>query len=257
MDLNKNTYVFFFSTAMVLVVAALLSFTSIKLKPLQQKNIALENKQNILSSVGIYVSREEADLNYEKYITDSFVLDSDGQKTDIDISSVELNKETKKPKKEQNMPLYISNIDGSEKYIIPLRGTGLWGPIWGYISLDNDMNTVYGAVFDHKAETPGLGAEINRDFFEKPFNGKRIFDLKGDFVSIAVVKGGAKENDYHGVDGISGGTITSDGVTAMLKERLDKYLPYFENKMKENEVNDIMNFIEEHINLNDTINKLN
>ena len=167
MDLNKNTYVFFFSTAMVLVVAALLSFTSIKLKPLQQKNIALENKQNILSSVGIYVSREEADLNYEKYITDSFVLDSDGQKTDIDITSVQLNKETKKPKKEQNMPLYISNIDGSEKYIIPLRGT------------------------------------------------------------------------------------------AMLKERLDKYLPYFENKMKENEVNDIMNFIEEDINLNDTINKLN
>ena len=155
------------------------------------------------------------------------------------------------------MPLYISNIDGSEKYIIPLRGTGLWGPIWGYISLDNDMNTVYGAVFDHKAETPGLGAEINRDFFEKPFNGKRIFDLQGDFVSIAVVKGGAKENDYHGVDGISGGTITSDGVTAMLKERLDKYLPYFENKMKENEVNDIMDFIEEDINLNDTINKLN
>ena len=155
------------------------------------------------------------------------------------------------------MPLYISNIDGSEKYIIPLRGTGLWGPIWGYISLENDMNTVYGAVFDHKAETPGLGAEINRDFFEKPFNGKRIFDLQGDFVSIAVVKGGAKENDYHGVDGISGGTITSDGVTAMLKERLDKYLPYFENKMKENEVNDIMNFIEEDINLNDTINKLN
>ena len=155
------------------------------------------------------------------------------------------------------MPLYISNIDGSEKYIIPLRGTGLWGPIWGYISLDNDMNTVYGAVFDHKAETPGLGAEINRDFFEKPFNGKRIFDLEGDFVSIAVVKGGAKENDYHGVDGISGGTITSDGVTAMLKERLDKYLPYFENKMKENEVNDIMNFIDEEINLNDTINKLN
>ena len=144
-----------------------------------------------------------------------------------------------------------------DRYIIPLRGTGLWGPIWGYISLDNDMNTVYGAVFDHKAETPGLGAEINRDFFEKPFNGKRIFDLEGDFVSIAVVKGGAKENDYHGVDGISGGTITSDGVTAMLKERLDKYLPYFENKMKENEVNDIMNFIEEDINLNDTINKLN
>ena len=186
MDLNKNTYVFFFSTAMVLVVAALLSFTSIKLKPLQQKNIALENKQNILSSVGIYVSREEADLNYEKYITDSFVLDSDGQKTDIDISSVQLNKETKKPKKEQNMPLYISNIDGSEKYIIPLRGTGLWGPIWGYISLDNDMNTVYGAVFDHKAETPGLGAEINRDFFEKPFNSMLLSNPKVCLTEILI-----------------------------------------------------------------------
>ena len=143
---------------MVLVVAALLSFTSIKSKTSPAENIALENKQRIMSSAGIYVSREEADLNYEKYITDSFVLDSDGQKTDIDISSVQLNKETKKPKKTEYAS-YISNIDGSEKYIIPLR-TGLWGPIWGYISLDNDMNTVYGAVFDHKAETPDLALKL-------------------------------------------------------------------------------------------------
>ena len=102
-----------------------------------------------------------------------------------------------------------------------------------------------------------LALKLIEIFLKSHLTEREYFDLQGDFVSIAVVKGGAKENDYHGVDGISGGTITSDGVTAMLKERLDKYLPYFENKMKENEVNDIMNFIEEDINLNDTINKLN
>ena len=107
---------------------------------------------------------------------------------------------------------------------------GLWGPIWGFISLEEDLNKVYGAVFDHKSETPGLGAEINRPFFEDPFTGKTIFEGE-DFVSIKVVKGGAKDGDMHAVDGISGGTITSDGVSDMLYERLSMYLPYFKGQM--------------------------
>ena len=137
------------------------------------------------------------------------------------------------------MPIYISENDGIKSYIIPLRGKGLWGPIWGYIAIKDDLNTVYGAVFDHKSETPGLGAEINRPFFQDPFIGKTIFE-EGVFTSILVIKGGADEGDNHAVDGISGGTITSDGVSDMLKERLEKYLPYFDRIRPEIEVDSIM-----------------
>ena len=119
--------------------------------------------------------------------------------------------------------------------IIPLRGKGLWGPIWGFISLESDLNSVFGAVFDHKAETPGLGAEINQDFFQSPFKGKEIFK-DNTLMSVKVVKGGASKDDLYAVDGISGGTITSDGVTDMLYERLSMYTAYLNKMKKSNEV---------------------
>ena len=146
----------------------------------------------------------------------------------------------------------ISEVDGKTRYIIPLRGKGLWGPIWGFISLEDDLNSVFGAVFDHKGETPGLGAEINKPFFQDPFSGKTIFE--GDnFTSITVIKGGAAEGDMHGVDAISGGTITSDGVSDMVKERLSMYLPYF-NKMKPAiEVEQIMAEMDSVVTVNDSI----
>ncbi len=137
-------------------------------------------------------------------------------------------------------------------YIIPLRGKGLWGPIWGFISLEDDLNTVFGAVFDHKAETPGLGAEINRPMFQDPFAGKSIFNGE-EFKSIKVIKGGAGEDNMHGVDGISGGTITSDGVTDMLLERLTMYLPYF-NKIKPTiEVDSVFSEMDSVVTVNDSI----
>ena len=110
-----------------------------------------------------------------------------------------------------------------------MRGKGLWGPIWGFIALKDDMNTISGAVFDHKAETPGLGAEISLDWFQEPFIGKTIFE-GNNLVSINVVKGGAPIDDMHSVDGISGGTITSDGLADMLAERFEQYLPFFNKK---------------------------
>ena len=119
------------------------------------------------------------------------------------------------------------------------------------------MNTVFGAVFDHKAETPGLGAEINRPFFQDPFSGKIIYNQAGEFVSVAVVKGTASSEDMHAVNGISGGTITSNGVSDMLKERLEKYLPYFEKHQPAAEVAEIMEFMEQEENENDSIQKLN
>ena len=225
MNVDSNSYTFGFATIMVVIVAALLSYAAIGLKPFQDTNIELEKQQNILSSVGVNVERHLAKDTYSRYIKEEIVLNYKGEEVDGVAFEIDLNKELKKSQDNQLLPLFVSNIEGSKKYIIPLRGKGLWGPIWGFIALEEDLNTVYGAVFDHKGETPGLGAEINQLFFQEPFIGKTIFDAE-IFTSIRVVKGGAPEGDNHAVDGISGGTITSDGVTDMLFERLNMYLPY-------------------------------
>ena len=237
MDVNKNSYTFSFAAIMVVVVAALLSIAAIALKPFQSKNVLLEKKQNILSSVGINIDREDADVQYPLYVKQELVLNANGEIVDGIAFDVDLQKELKKDKNLQLLPLFISEVDEKKQYIIPLRGKGLWGPIWGFIALEDDLNKVFGAVFDHKGETPGLGAEINRPFFEDPFAGKTIFE-DGELISIKVIKGGAPKGDMHGVDGISGGTITSDGVSDMLYERLNMYLPYF-SKVKSEMDNDL------------------
>ena len=230
MDINKNSFTFIFTTIMVVVVAVLLSFTYIKLKPYQDRNIELEKKQNILSSVGITVDRDNVEAKYSTYIKSEIVLNNKGEEVEGSAFDVDLGKESKKDVNTQLLPLFISEVDGATRYIIPLRGKGLWGPIWGVIALEDDVNKVYGAVFDHEKETPGLGAEINTPMFQEPFAGKTIFEGEV-FTPIKVIKGGPKEGDMHAVDGISGGTITSNGVSDMLSERLNMYLPYF-NKMK-------------------------
>ena len=252
MDVNKNSYTFGFAAVMVVVVAALLSVAAISLKPFQSRNILLEKKQNILSSVGINIDREEADIQYPIFVKEELVLNYKGEEIDGVAFDVDLQKELKKDIKLQLLPLFISEVDGKKQYIIPLRGKGLWGPIWGFISLEDDLNKVFGAVFDHKSETPGLGAEINQPFFEDPFSGKSIFDGE-ELKSIKVIKGGAGEDNMYGVDGISGGTITSDGVTDMLLERLTMYLPYF-NKIKPTiEVNSVFSAMDSVVTANDSI----
>ena len=230
MDVNKNTYIFGFAAIMVVLVASLLSTAAISLKPLQDINIEAEKKQNILTTLGIEVTREEAADIYKQKITNSYVIDDKGQVVDGDAFTIDLGKELKKDKSEQVFPVFESEDNGSTSYIIPLRGKGLWGPIWGYLALKDDMSTISGAVFDHKSETPGLGAEISLSWFQEPFIGKQLFDGT-EFKSVTVVKGGASEDDMHGVDGISGGTITADGVTDMLQERLTNYLPFMMAKM--------------------------
>ena len=237
MNVNKNSYTFGFAAVMVVVVAALLSVAAISLKPFQSRNILLEKKQNILSSVGINIDRDEADIQYPVFVKEELVLNYKGEEIDGVAFDIDLQKELKKGKKFQSLPLFISEVDEKKQYIIPLRGKGLWGPIWGFIALEDDLNKVFGAVFDHKGETPGLGAEINRPFFEDPFSGKTIFE-NGVLISVKVVKGGAQKGDMHAVDGISGGTITSDGVSDMLYERLSMYLPYF-SKIKSDVKEDI------------------
>lgn len=228
MDVNKNSYTFTFAAIMVILVATLLSTAAISLKPFQSKNIEAEKKQNILSTVGINVSREDAASAYEKNIIDSYVINNKGNKIEGNAFNVDLGIELRKPADQQLLPVFESIQNGKKLYILPMRGKGLWGPIWGFIALKDDMNTISGAVFDHKAETPGLGAEISLDWFQEPFIGKTIFE-GNNLVSISVVKGGATD-DIHSVDGISGGTITSDGVADMLAERFKQYLSFFNKK---------------------------
>jgi len=233
----SNTYIFIFSAVLVILVAAFLSFISQSLKPFQERNVEIEKKQDILGSVRLGGDVAAApDKNsfveeqYDKYIQKSIVLNSKGVVLEgIDAFELtgRLAEEMKKPVEERALPLFLyTDESGEVKYIIPVRGKGLWGPIWGYVSLDDDFTTIYGAVFDHKGETPGLGAEIREGWFEQAFQGKQIFE-NGKFVSIQVVKGGTADDNPYGVDAISGGTITSKGLQNMLYESMKPYEAYF------------------------------
>jgi len=243
-----NRYIFIYASAMVILVAAILSSASMVLKPFQEANVMAEKIQGILASANIETDRAAAADTYSKYVVEELAVDNEGnivslykdgklEKGDtrpFDINlKVELNlkKEAKAGKKAETpvWPIFVMEKDGERSYVVPLRGMGLWGPIWGNIAFKSDFNTIAGATFDHKGETPGLGAEINTSLFEVEFKDKTIFDQSGDFVSVKVVKGGVANsniNSAHGVDAISGGTITSDGVTVMLEDCLENYVPY-------------------------------
>lgn len=223
----SNRHIFIFSAIMVVAVAALLSLAATLLQPAQARNLEIEKKRNMLESINVPATAENAEELYARYIKEGFVINSEGETVDgIDAFTVVLRNEQKKPLDKQSLPIFRAEPDDGEKVIIiPVEGKGLWGPIYGYVSLRSDMNTIYGTNFDHKGETPGLGAEINTTAFESQFHGKKLFD-NDKFISVQVLKGGAPENDIHGVDAISGGTITSKGLQNMLFDCLQKYNGY-------------------------------
>lgn len=233
MNKNSNAYTFIFAIAMVIIVAVTLSFTATSLSPLQKENVRQEKMQNILSTIGIEVERAEAEELFNKYITQQIALNSNGEeKEDVNAFDVDLAKELSKPLDQQSFPMYIADYEGSEYFIAPLRGNGLWDAIWGYIALKDDANTVQGVVFDHKGETAGLGAEITTDWFQERFKDEKVFDENGNLVGVSVVKGysGGNNKDDNKVDSISGATITSDGVSDMIANRLKNYLPFFKKR---------------------------
>lgn len=209
MDKNKNSYIFIYSIILVVVVAGVLSLVAVVLQPKQAKNYEIEQKKNILSALKINVETKEVESTYAK-IVNKIAVDESGNEVKSDDALV----------------LYKAQTDKGLKYVFPLSGKGLWGPIWGYISLNDDLNTVYGAYFDHKSETSGLGAEIATEHFQAQFSGKKIFDAENHFVSIKTNKRGAQNENE--VDAISGATITSTSVSEMLEKCLSKYLPYIE-----------------------------
>jgi len=234
MNRNSNGYTFLFAGIMVTLVGAVLAFTSTSLKPMQDVNVKNEKMQNILSTIGVTdVSREQAQGKFDEFIKEQLALKVDGTVDEAaNAFTIDLKSELKKSPTEQRYPLYVAEKGGAKFYIIPLRGVGLWDAIWGYVALKDDLNTIAGVSFDHKAETPGLGAEIKQPWFLEYFEDEKIFDKDGNLVGVAVAKGNNDKvnKEDNKVDAISGATITGDGVTNMIQERLAHYKVYIENQ---------------------------
>jgi len=255
---DKNSYTIIFAIAMVVVVGALLAFTASSLKPSITENQRLEKQQNILYAMGIndndessavFISTDKAPAAFENNVTDQLVITVDAKgkilKTQtrdeyvaetkqepylIDVKKQQTNAKKGEPRK---LPLFVGqNTEGKTVYVAPIYGKGLWDAIWGYIAIDADM-VVQGAYFDHKGETPGLGANIKQRYFMDDFYGEHLLTENGAFKGINVAKGNAdpKNTDKtdNEVDAIAGATITGDGVTAMIKNDLKLYKPYFDN----------------------------
>ncbi len=229
MNKQGNTYTIAYIIVMVVVVGAALAWVALSLKSKQADNVKIDKMQQILRSVRQPADEDNAIDLYQKLITDTYIVDINGNKLPGEAFDVDVAAEVKKPANERKLPVFVCNIDGSRKYILPVYGAGLWGPIWGYISVESDGNTIYGSYFSHQGETPGLGAEITKDHFSNQFADKHLFK-DGEFKSVAVMKKGTKPTngaDY--VDAISGGTITSKGVQSMLEGCLSCYSEFLKS----------------------------
>lgn len=224
----SNLYIFTFSAVLVLLVAAALSFTALSLQERQQRNKDIETKRSILSSLGVASTAEDAESLYAKYVKGSLVVNLQGATVSEAAMTAQEVKEQVGKGADRLLPLYKAEIDGASYTVVPVAGKGLWGAIWGYVALEADHSTIKGVFFDHAGETPGLGAEITTEKFKAPFAGKQINDENGRFVSVTVAKKGTYTPDNHTVDAISGGTMTSKGLDAMLKDCLAPYKSYFE-----------------------------
>ena len=221
MNTNSNSYTIIYASVMVIIVAFLLAFVSSSLKSTQDKNVQLDTKKQILAALNIK-NVEDADAEYQKYVKGDMLMNVDGTLTE-NTGEFATNYE-KEAKEQQRLHVFVCEVDGQTKYVVPVYGAGLWGAIWGYVALNEDTDTAYGTYFSHATETPGLGAETATDHFQNEFVGKKT--LETGAITVGVVKNGKIEKPDYQVDGISGGTITSVGVDAMLKSCLNSYLSF-------------------------------
>lgn len=239
MKFNKesNIYTVIYAAVLVVVVGFALALVYQALRPAQLENIANDTKKQILAAALIYPETGEsiAEL-YDQHITSSFCVNSEGKELEgVDAFNVNVATEVKKPAEDRELPVFVCSTDNGVKYIVPVAGAGLWGPIWGYIAMDQNGKDIYGAYFGHQGETPGLGAEIEKPAFSSQFEGKPIFGTDGEFQSVLVVKKGHEPSDRAYVNAVSGGTITSQGVQKMLAESLAPYTAYFKSLGLRNE----------------------
>ena len=255
---DSNIYTIIFAIAMVVVVGSLLAFAASSLEPTISENKRLEKQQNILYAMGVndndessatFISTDKAPQMFNEKVTEQLVLESkDGKITKemtrqeyMDANNgqepylIDIKKQKSNAKKGEvrKLPLFVGeNTDGKTVYVVPIYGKGLWDAIWGYVAVDKNM-VVQGVYFDHKGETPGLGANIKQRYFMDDFYGEHLMDEAGYFKGITVSKSNAdpvnKDKTDNEVDAIAGATITGDGVSAMIKSDLKLYVPYFKN----------------------------
>ncbi len=231
---NSNTYTVIYSAVIVVIVAFLLAFVSKTLKPMQDVNVSLDKKKQILASLNIRdLSDTEVSETYKNVIIKDEVIDEHntvllegtqgGEQAGFKLGSSDY--------KAGKLALYICKVNGQTKYVIPVYGMGLWGPISGYIAVNEDKNTVFGVYFNHESETAGLGAEIkdNKDW-QRQFIGKNITKPGTESIALAVVKKNDVKDKSVQCDAVTGATLTSDGVSLMLKDCLGKYIEFLNNK---------------------------
>jgi len=235
-----------FAVGMVLIVGALLAFLASSLKPNIDENKRIEKQQNILYAMGVnendessatFVSTTVAGDEFKKYIKKQLIIEGTNTFEDNQAYLIDVKKEKSKAKEGgvRRLPLFVGEKDGKTFYVAPIRGKGLWDAIWGYVAMDENM-VVQGAYFDHKGETPGLGANIKQRYFMDDFIGEHLLDASGNFKGITVAKGNNdainSDKEDHEVDAIAGATITGDGVSAMIKSDLRLYVSYFKTLKK-------------------------
>lgn len=254
---NSNGFTFFFAIAMVVVFGALLSVLKLSLKPMQDANAAIKKQMDILGAIKVDCDRGNAEAKFSEYLQSAYVINTRGERVDdgpapldVDVKKdfrafvSRLTKEFKGDPaglekalaelKELYFPVFVFEKDSKQLTVVPMVGSGLWGPIWGFVAVEDDYQTIYGCKFDHKTETPGLGAEIKEDLFLERFDpevmGYAIRQLKPDAKKIfEVTKGGTAPTAENQVEGITGGTITSKGVEEMINRTFTIYYKHFEN----------------------------
>lgn len=230
-DTNSNTYTILYAVVIVVVVAFLLAFVSSALRSRQEVNVALDKKKQILAALNVRdISDDEVDARYKQMVVSDDIIDEHnqvqlqgtrgGEQAAFKLNSADY--------KAGRLALYVCDVDGQRKYVIPVYGMGLWGPISGYISINDDKNTIYGAYFNHESETAGLGAEIkdSRDW-QRQFAGKQLTKEGVPGIALAVVKKSEVKDATVQCDAVTGATLTSDGVSLMLQECLGKYIEFF------------------------------
>ena len=242
---QSNTYVIVFSAVLTIILGGLLSLANQGLKPMQQRSVELDTKKKILGSVtDIKGKKGQEVLDFYKETIVSSVVDIEGNIVETDekgepiiAENVNIVKNFKKAPEERQYPVYVYHEAGKpeevEAYIIPVFGKGLWGPIYGFVALDTDLNTIKGVALDHDKETPGLGARITSTEVQERYTGKKIFDASGNLISVSMLKGennAAQALDDHHIDGMSGATITAYGVNDMLIDYLGHYKKFIEKK---------------------------
>ena len=248
LNTDKNSYTIVFAVIMVAVVGSILASLASGLKPRIKENERLEKQQNILYAMGVnangddtgainFIGTDQVTEEFDKYITKQLVIEGDKVTEDDQAYLIDIKKEgdlAKDPSYTRRLPLFVGEKDGETFYIIPMRGKGLWDAIWGYMAINKEL-VVQGVFFDHKGETPGLGANIKTRFFMDDFAGEYLF-ADNSFKGINVAKGNAdplnNDKNDNEVDAIAGATITGNGVTAMIKKSVAMYLPYF-NTLKQ------------------------